>query len=195
LLYRQEASADALKNLKSHLFTNPNSSKGGERKVLPLQSPKDNMDTPTDKFTGPNLLHLAHHDSSKTGGSLSQLAAHTSRSGDELVNLMEMHRSQSITDSLGKRKPLKPDVTDTDVYYHDPLYGSKRLNGGSSIENALQSPPLLKINGKNSSGSASPSHSFKGGFKLHSSRKNSGEIDPIGELRASPIILTRKSPT
>jgi hypothetical protein len=180
--------------LKSHVFTNPNSAIGGDRKALPHQSPKEHQDTPTDRYVGANLLHLNHHDSGKTGGGFSQLIVNTPNSGENVSNLVDMNpRSKSLNDTLGKRQPLTTDIIDSELLYRDPLYGSKRLLNENSVENALFMSPVQNSKGKNGSGSASPANSFKGGFKLHSSRKNSGAMDPIGELRASPIVLTRNS--
>lgn len=174
---------------------NPNAAISGERKALPPQSPSYVSETPIDKLVGPNFLNLAHQDSSRTGGGFSQLPCQTPRSGDDISNLIDLSRSQSVKDTLGKRQPLSSDTMDSELRYRDPLYGSKRLVSDNGIENVLHSPQVQNSYTKFGSGSHSPVNSYTGGFKLHSSRKNSGIEDVIGELRASPKVVAQTSPS
>lgn len=184
-----EPSPDVLKNVGVRMFANPNSSVIGERKALTPHSPRGLQDLAGDRFSSYLPPHLGHHESGISANS-SNAHSQQMRFNENLEALLEMHRSNSGMESLGKRQDLLTQGIDAELPYQDPLYGMKRRLTDMTTEQTLLSPTLNNARNRHQSGPASPAHSYNGGFKLHSSRKNSDLQDLGPDLKPQ---LSRKS--
>lgn len=183
MLYKQDASTDPFKNLRSHMFSMPKNSTAKDIKALPLLSLKEGG-------MSPEVLQSNLHSGtmgpggSPFGGSYQQASGQSGFQRQELSPSMLNKTAQLPGESLGKRTELHPRA-DSDILYTEPFNSSKRRQGSGVIENMLSSPShqnnFIRLN----SGSESPAHSFSRGFKLHSSRKDSG-VDELDDLRLSP---------
>lgn len=180
-----ENSSDTLKNCGARIFANPNTTIIGDKRALAPQSPKDMNEGIADRFSSylqPNYsgqepsFNINNHN----------LQGLTPKSNDNFESFLEMNRSNSISDSLGKRNDLLSHGMEADLPSHDPLYGAKRRLGEMAADPIMQSPRANFDLSKQRSGQASPAHSFTGGFKLHPSRKNSDLQDLGPELKPQP---------
>jgi hypothetical protein len=178
----QDSGADTLKNGGSRIFAHPNSAILGDRKTLPPLSPKDMGESMSERFSSYHANMQSHPD----GGlplNFPHLPGNNSRTNDHFEALLEMQRANSLAESLGKRHDLLSQPLDSELPYQDPLFSGKRRPNDNVMDHAAPSPTIINPRYRYQSGPASPAHSFSGGFKLHSSRKNSDLQDLGPELK------------
>jgi hypothetical protein len=180
-----ETTSETLKNLGSKVFVNPNTAIIGDRKAVAPISPRDHNDGSMDRFSSYMQPHLDRHDS---GFSMnySHAADHTPRSNEGFEAFLDLHRSNSIQDTLGKRNDVPSQGFDSDLPYHDSQQGAKRRPPEMMNDQMLQSPTANMGRNNQKSGQESPANSYTGGFKLHSSRKNS-DLQDLGPDFKPPL--------
>lgn len=189
LVSSQETGSEPIKNISSKIFVNPNSTAVPERRALGVQSPKEMNEGSSDKFSSYLASHFGLPEANMSHGYSNALGL-TPKSVEHNESILGRHLSQSVNDALGKRQDPSLRGFDQDLPMHDPLLGSKRRVGEKGIDRFVTSPTMNFDLNRQRSNPASPAHSFNGGFKLHSSRKNSDLMELGSEFKLQPIKKT-----
>jgi hypothetical protein len=183
MLFKDNSSAETLKNLRNQVFSFQTNSTGNDRRGRQSIALKGKPASLLDLQSNLQLNGAGSRVSTQVEGG-PQLSGTSPNSKFEGRPGSWVDTIQKPADSLGKRREMVPSP-DPEVLYNDPFYTSKRRQPEGAADSGLSSPSHQNNYIRLTSGSASPSHSFGGGFKLHSSRKDSG-LNELDDLRMSP---------